>query len=306
MSTPHLSGSDPELVPAAGEDNQLTEEDLFRMKSLNSHNMRLSANKTADQSIVSLADSASNFDEHVGNDVDDIEDTGDFDSGPTMAMDSNKMLQLVDGWILNRIRQEEFDLNEATVTVLKWPTGLPIPECPPNEDEHQWKAAFQDATVYLIGTAHFSKESQDDVRRTIDATHPDLVMVELCSARISILSMNEETLLKEASSLNYEKVAATIKQSGAVQGILHVLLLSVSAHITRQLSMAPGGEFRAAYKAAQQHPMCRVVLGDRPIQITLQRALSSLSLWQKLKFFVHIIISQFSTITPEEAGILQN
>ena len=41
------------------------------------------------------------------------------------------------------------------VTVLKWPTGLPIPECPPNEDEHQWKAAFQDATVYLIGTAHF-------------------------------------------------------------------------------------------------------------------------------------------------------
>ena len=52
--------------------------------------------------------------------------------------------------------------------------------------------------------------------------------------------------------------------------------------------------------------MCRVVLGDRPIQITLQRALSSLSLWQKLKFFVHIIISQFSTITPEEVEIFQN
>ena len=64
----------------------------------------------------------------------------------------------------------------------------------------------------IFSVPHFSKESQDDVRRTIDATHPDLVMVELCSARISILSMNEETLLKEASSLNYEKIAATIKQ----------------------------------------------------------------------------------------------
>ena len=49
------------------------------------------SDETADQSIVSLADSASNFDEHVGNDVDDVEDAGDFDSGPTMAIDSNKV-----------------------------------------------------------------------------------------------------------------------------------------------------------------------------------------------------------------------
>ena len=29
---------------------------------------------------------------------------------------------------------------------------------------------------------------------------------------------------------------------------MQVLLLSMSAHITKQLGMAPGGEFRAAYK----------------------------------------------------------
>ena len=29
---------------------------------------------------------------------------------------------------------------------------------------------------------------------------------------------------------------------------MQVLLLSVSAHITKQLGMAPGGEFRAAYR----------------------------------------------------------
>ncbi len=35
---------------------------------------------------------------------------------------------------------------------------------------------------------------------------PDIVMVELCSSRISILSMDEEMLLREAKSLNREKV----------------------------------------------------------------------------------------------------
>ena len=36
------------------------------------------------------------------------------------------------------------------------------------------------AKIYLIGTAHFSKESCEDVSRIIQATQPDIVMVELC------------------------------------------------------------------------------------------------------------------------------
>jgi hypothetical protein len=36
-------------------------------------------------------------------------------------------------------------------------------------------------------------------------------------------------------------------QSGVIGGVMQVLLLSMSAHITKQLGMAPGGEFRAAY-----------------------------------------------------------
>jgi pheromone shutdown protein TraB len=36
------------------------------------------------------------------------------------------------------------------------------------------------AKVYLVGTAHFSKESCEDVSLVIQATQPDIVMVELC------------------------------------------------------------------------------------------------------------------------------
>ncbi|VDK71338.1 unnamed protein product, partial [Onchocerca ochengi] len=154
--------------------------------------------------------------------------------------------------------------------------------------------------VYLIGTAHFSPDSQRDVLQTIASTQPDMVMVELCPSRISILSMDEDTLLEEAKNLNFDKVINTIKQSGAIQGILHVLLLSMSAHMTKTLGMAPGGEFRAAHKGAMDVKMCKLILGDRPIHVTVQRALGSLSFFQKLRLFYHIILSHKTTITQEE------
>ncbi|VDO79582.1 unnamed protein product [Heligmosomoides polygyrus] len=46
--------------------------------------------------------------------------------------------------------------------------------------------------------------------------------------------------------------------------------------------------------------LCRLVLGDRPIHVTLQRALGSLNFWQKIKFFWHVAMSHNASITPEE------
>lgn len=82
-----------------------------------------------------------------------------------------------------------------------------------------------------------------------------------------------------------------------LQGILHFLLLSTSAHITRQLGIAPGGEFRTAYDGALRIQNCRIVLGDRPIQVTLQRALRSLSFFQKIYLFIRILITNQIKIT---------
>ena len=47
---------------------------------------------------------------------------------------------------------------------------------------------------------------------TIRAVQPDVVMVELCPSRISILSLDEKTLLKEASELSIEKMRTIVKQ----------------------------------------------------------------------------------------------
>lgn len=46
----------------------------------------------------------------------------------------------------------------------------------------------------------------------IRAVQPDVVLVELCQYRVSMLRMDENTLLKEAKEINLEKVQQAIKQ----------------------------------------------------------------------------------------------
>ena len=57
-------------------------------------------------------------------------------------------------------------------------------------------SATSGARVYLIGTAHFSKESCEDVSLVIQGVQQDIVMVELCKARTNILHLDEETILE--------------------------------------------------------------------------------------------------------------
>jgi len=164
---------------------------------------------------------------------------------------------------------------------------------------HVLVSARSGARVYLIGTAHFSKESCEDVSLVIQGVQPDIVMVELCKARTNILHLDEETILEEAQNLDFEKSLEIIRSQGTVQGVMYLLLLSMSAHLTKELGMAPGGEFRRAFTEAKKVPGCMVHLGDRPINITLKRALAALSSWQKIKLGWNILTSKDS-ITKEE------
>lgn len=44
-----------------------------------------------------------------------------------------------------------------------------------------------------------------------------------------------------------------------MSGLMQILLLKVSAHITEQLGMAPGGEFREAFKEVIRAHKCNIV-----------------------------------------------
>lgn len=141
---------------------------------------------------------------------------------------------------------EEFNKNlPDTVTILKGLNG---------------------SNVYLVGTAHFSEESQKDVALVIRNVRPRAVVVELCESRVHILRHDEKSLLEEAKDINMQKVRNVIKSNGFFNGMFYILLLNMSAKLTKELGMAPGGEFRTAMKEATKIPHCLVHLGDRPIK----------------------------------------
>ncbi|XP_055850897.1 traB domain-containing protein [Episyrphus balteatus] len=175
---------------------------------------------------------------------------------------------------------EEFEKHlPHTVTVLTTPFG---------------------SKVYLVGTAHFSEESQDDVSYIIRNVRPDVVMVELCPSRIHILKLDEKTLLEEAKNFNLAKIRSIFQTNGYINGIFFILLLHMSAQLAKELGMAPGGEFRRAFEEIHKIPGCVLHLGDRPIRITLQRALRALSLRQTLKLVWRLTSSETISIQEVE------
>lgn len=70
----------------------------------------------------------------------------------------------------------------------------------------------------------------------------------MCSSRTNILSLDEETVLQEAKNIDLQKIISTIRTNGTYNGLMYLLLLNMSAHLTKEIGMAPGGEFRVAYK----------------------------------------------------------
>ena len=153
--------------------------------------------------------------------------------------------------------------------------------------------------VYLVGTAHFSHESQEDVAAVIQAVQPDVVVLELCQARASTLVLDEKKIMELVQSLTLSSVVEIMQTKGAFHGLMLITMQTMSAHLTRELGMAPGGEFRRAYKEAKAVPGCLLHLGDRPIGITLRRAVGSLSWWQMIKIAFACTSSKVS-ITKED------
>lgn len=153
--------------------------------------------------------------------------------------------------------------------------------------------------IFLIGTAHFSLQSVEDVRKVIRFNKPTSVMLELCKERAFMLSFDEQYLFEQNSKLSFDTIKEAIIQKGVVQGLIYVLFIKMSASLTEKNGMAPGAEFRAGSIEAQKIPNCSVVLADRSLRITIARAVRALNLWQKMKLMYQVLGSDFE-ITQED------
>lgn len=145
--------------------------------------------------------------------------------------------------------------------------------------------------IKIIGTAHVSAKSVEEVREAVEEFHPDLVAVELDRGRYSSLKrqMADPTVSEVLEAKNFSQLL--------VQWILAYL----QRRIGLDVGVEPGAEMKAAIEEAEQRNI-PVGLIDRDIRITIHRFWRSLSLIEKIKMF-YTLAASVVAIDEEEIDV---
>jgi hypothetical protein len=135
--------------------------------------------------------------------------------------------------------------------------------------------------VWLVGTAHVSALSVEQVRGALEAVCPDVVVLELCASRRHILRKQE--IPSEPPSLQ-----TMLDMHARGQSATSIAMVYANASIACELGVQLGAEFVEAAEWARSHD-ARVSLGDRDLGVTLARTMAALSPWEKVKFALQML-----------------
>ncbi|KAI3429803.1 hypothetical protein D9Q98_010116 [Chlorella vulgaris] len=134
------------------------------------------------------------------------------------------------------------------------------------------------AEIFLVGTAHVSKQSAVEVREMIRLVKPDTVMVELCperAARLRAGGSSDQDFLKQM--LGSMLAPGSSLSQKLVQASLPMMYRGM-----KMLGMDPGAEFKVALEEAERLG-ARVVYGDRDGSRTLKRLSEAVDLGDVLR-----------------------
>ncbi|WP_421077437.1 TraB/GumN family protein [Methanothermococcus sp. Ax23] len=143
---------------------------------------------------------------------------------------------------------------------------------------------INECDIYLIGTAHVSGESIKEVERAITDIDPDLIAVELDEDRFFAITNDN---LNKANGKNNIDILKLIKEGNVGLFLVHTILANFQKDIGEKFGIKPGSEMKKAVDLAIIYNK-PISLIDRPINITLKRALKSMSLKEKLSFLYGI------------------
>lgn len=148
------------------------------------------------------------------------------------------------------------------------------------------RLTFKDGRqIILVGTAHVSKESVDEVTSYIDSEGPDHICLELDDGRFK----NKE----EESSWSNMDIKKVLKENKGFLLVANMALASFQKRMGNQSGSAPGEEILGAARIAKEREI-PYSLCDRDIQITFKRAWRLSNLWNKAKLIATIISAVFS------------
>lgn len=147
--------------------------------------------------------------------------------------------------------------------------------------------------IVLVGTAHVSQNSVDEVKQVIEEENPDHICLELDKGRY-------ESKTKENSYTNMD-LSKVFKEGKTFLVLANTALASFQKKMGMQTGTAPGEEIIGASVIAKEkgipYSFC-----DREIQVTLKRAWAKSNLWNKAKLISTLLASAFDKeeLKPEE------
>jgi pheromone shutdown-related protein TraB len=148
--------------------------------------------------------------------------------------------------------------------------------------------------IKLIGTAHVSRESIDEVKKIITEEKPDMVCVELDQGRYNAITQND----------NWEKLdlSKVFREGKGFLLIANLVLGSFQRRLGKELGVKPGEEMKAAVETAQELGLS-YSLCDREVHTTLRRAWARCGFIAKSKLLASLLASAFSTEKLSEKEI---
>ena len=147
----------------------------------------------------------------------------------------------------------------------------------------------------IIGTAHVSSESVDEVKDAIYEQHPEVVAIELDRGRY-IRIKNQMMGIEEDDTISVTQI---IKENKVGLFFTTTLLGYFQSKIGADVDVKPGSEMIGAIEACEDLGI-PIALIDREINITLQRALNKMGFVEKAKFLFGLITSVFGGDDEEE------
>lgn len=151
-----------------------------------------------------------------------------------------------------------------------------------------------DTVITLLGTAHISRSSAEQVASELDSKAYQAVAVELCPSRFDALTHPERL-----AELDLMQV---VRQGKASMVMANLAMAAYQQRLGEQLGIEPGAEMRVAVTQADAHGL-PIVLIDREIGVTLKRTAHSLSWWRRGVLFSGLVASLVSREKVSEADI---
>jgi pheromone shutdown-related protein TraB len=159
--------------------------------------------------------------------------------------------------------------------------------------------AYDDKEVILVGTAHVSRESAQQVRQVIQEANPDTVCVELCQSRYQ--SIRQKERWQETD------IVKIIKEKKTFLLLSNLLLASFQKRIAKKLDIKPGQEMITAIETAEEMN-AEIHLADRDIRTTLSRTWRAMGFWNKIKLLFQLMLSlgEVEEIKEEDIEKMKN